>query len=54
MAQPSIQTGRLEFTNETVSQMETILGFFDGLMRGQGGEFPLKEYTTGHYKRGVE
>ena len=54
MAQPSIQTGRLEFTNETVSQMEAILGFFDGLMRGQGGEFPLKEYTTGHYKRGVE
>lgn len=54
MAQPSIQTGRLEFTNETVPQMEAVLGFFDGMMRGQGGEFPLKEYTTGHYKRGVE
>mgnify|MGYP000010887733 FL=1 len=64
MEQPSVLSGRLEFTDEPVSQMEDILDYFHGRMSAQKGnlpqeehapgEFPLKEYTTGHYKRGVE
>lgn len=64
MEQPSVLSGRLEFTDETVSQMEDVLDYFHGRMSAQKGnlpqeehapgEFPLKEYTTGHYKRGVE
>lgn len=54
MAQPSIQSGRLEFTDEPVAQMEGILNVYQELFKGKKTEFPLKEYTTGHYKRGVE
>ena len=54
MAQPSILSGRLEFTDESASQMERILMGYQQLLAGKKAEFPLKEYTTGHYKRGVE
>ena len=41
---------RLQFTVETAEETERILSFY---LKGQG-EFPVKEYTTGHEKRGVE
>lgn len=41
---------RLQFTMETAEETERILSFY---LKGQG-EFPVKEYTTGHEKRGVE
>lgn len=41
---------RLQFTTESADITAKILDFF---INGKG-EFPVKEYTTGHEKRGVE
>lgn len=41
---------RLDFLRETKSQIEKILDYYFG----KNTEFPIAEYTTGHYKRGVE
>lgn len=41
---------RLDFLWETESQIEKILDYYFG----KNTEFPITEYTTGHYKRGVE
>lgn len=46
---------RLDFTNEPPKQMEAILMYFDhkGMDSGYAAEFPLKEYTQGHFKEGA-
>jgi putative protease len=44
---------RLDFTTETAAETDRIIGLFAGLMEGADGP-PIKEYTTGHFKRGVE
>ncbi|MDE5933854.1 MAG: DUF3656 domain-containing protein, partial [Lachnospiraceae bacterium] len=41
---------RLDFIQETGSQVEQIMDYYFGHKRS----FPVIEYTTGHYKRGVE
>ncbi len=41
---------RLDFTKESEEMIQKILGFYQKKEK----EFPIKEYTTGHYKRGVE
>lgn len=41
---------RLDFIWETENQVEKILDHYFG----KNTEFPVTEYTTGHYKRGVE
>ena len=41
---------RLQFTVETAEETEQILSYY----LDKQGEFPVKEYTTGHEKRGVE
>ena len=45
---------RLAFTVETGQETEEVLGFFDGLLRGERPAVPYREYTRGHEKRGVE
>lgn len=54
MSQSRIRRGRLEFTDESAVQMEAVLNFYNELIQGRKGELPFKEYTTGHFKRGVE
>ena len=41
---------RIQFTTESVGEAEKILDYF----LVSRGEFPVKDYTTGHEKRGVE
>lgn len=41
---------RIQFTTESAQQTEAVLAYF---VKGIG-DFPIKEYTTGHEKRGVE
>lgn len=44
-----IRAVRLDFTNESVSEVENIIRFYAA---GEGE--PPKAYTTGHYKKGVQ
>lgn len=41
---------RLDFVWESKEQVEGILDYYTG----KSGVFPVSDYTTGHYKRGVE
>lgn len=41
---------RLDFVPETGEQAEKILDFYTG----KSDTFPITEYTTGHYKRGID
>lgn len=49
---------RINFTIEDENDTKEILKYFCGIQGDKGGgmigEFPYKEYTTGHEKRGVE
>lgn len=46
---------RLDFTLEDAAQTEQILDYYGKAVTGDYTQpFPVKEYTTGHYKRGVE
>ncbi len=45
---------RLDFTTEDQSETGRIIEYFKRLSTGQYDEPFYKEYTTGHYKRGVE
>ena len=46
---------RLEFSNENRDVTEEILHYFERKIRGKeyAAEFPLKEYTQGHFKEGA-
>ncbi len=46
---------RLAFTMETEEQMKEILdAFADHFLHGKDGKDPCKDFTRGHFKRGVE
>lgn len=49
---------RLDFSIEDREQTNAIIAYYLGLVSGRRAgtecEFPLKEFTNGHYKRGVE
>lgn len=45
---------KLAFTTENAQETERILRFYDEINQGKTPEFPLKEYTTAHEKRGVQ
>lgn len=45
--------GRLDFTVEDRKETEAVIKYFKGLLKQYKEPF-YKEYTTGHYKRGVE
>lgn len=51
-----ISSIRLEFTNEDAKTTQHILKFYEQRLSGVEGDnyFKQGEYTTGHYKRGVE
>lgn len=53
---PKINAFRLDFTNETERETTDILFFFESLLTEPGPypAPPYREYTTGHFKRGVE
>lgn len=44
-----IRAIRLDFTDESAKQTQELIAFFNG----QGGQAPA-QYTTGHYKKGVQ
>ena len=45
---------RLQFTTETGQQTGQLLDYFLDSQDTSGDAFPMKEFTTGHEKRGVE
>jgi putative protease len=47
---------RLDFSIENEAQTEAVLDFYTSFIikRESSGEFPFKDFTNGHYKRGVE
>ncbi len=46
---------RLSFTMETPGQIKKVLkGYGDYFLREQEGTMPCKDFTRGHFKRGVE
>lgn len=45
---------RLDFTTETAQELIHITQFFEQSLQKQEPKIPYEEYTTGHYKRGVE
>ncbi len=45
---------RLDFTTENGSQTGQILAYFNELASGKMAEPDYKQYTTGHFKRGVD
>ncbi len=50
-----IHTFRLDFTDEIGNDVDRVISYFKGLADGQQRtEPPYKEYTKGHWKRGVE
>lgn len=44
---------RLDFSIEDKAQTKAVIGYYAGSMTEDKG-FPCKEFTNGHYKRGVE
>ena len=52
----SVEKGkyRLDFTTENAQETGKILEYFCHIYKGNEGNPPYKEYTTGHEKRGVE
>ena len=51
---PELLNCRLDFTTEDREETGKIIDYFKGLSTGRFKEPPYKEYTAGHYKRGVE
>ena len=49
-----VAAGRLDFTTETAKETERILAYFTALARGENRQPFYQDFTTGHYKRGVE
>lgn len=45
---------RLIFTTESAAEMNTVIAYFAGRKAGDNPPLPYTDYTTGHYKRGVE
>jgi putative protease len=47
---------RLDFSMENESQTAKVINFYEGLIdnKNDKGEIPFKDFTNGHYKRGVE
>jgi putative protease len=47
---------RLDFSMENERQTAEVISFYEGLIgdRNDKGEIPFKDFTNGHYKRGVE
>ncbi len=45
---------RLDFTLETAKQTRAVLEFYLKKSKGMDADFIWKDYTNGHYKRGVE
>ena len=45
---------RLLFTTESGAETEDIITYFDKMREGTPVSLPYREYTNGHYKRGVE
>lgn len=49
---------RLDFSIEDKEQTKAVIAFYLGLIEDRKPDmvydFPLKEFTNGHYKRGVE
>ena len=49
-----VSVGRLDFTTETAGETEKVLSYFTALVRGEKRQLFYQDFTTGHYKRGVE
>ena len=50
-----ISNVRLAFTVETAKETEKVLDAFSrGFLEGEESEEPVKDFTRGHFKRGVE
>lgn len=49
-----VAVGRLDFTTETAEETEKIFSYFTALVRGESRQPFYQDFTTGHYKRGVE
>lgn len=49
-----IHTFRLDFTTENGNDVDRIIRYFKGILRGEVMPPPYEEYTKGHFKRGVE
>ena len=45
---------RLDFTTEDCQETETVLKYFQDLLKNGTGELPYQSYTKGHLQRGVE
>jgi putative protease len=47
---------RLDFSIESDTQTREVLSFYKSLIFGRENNFevPFKDFTNGHYKRGVE
>ena len=54
LAEAGISSFRLDFTTENGNETEKIIRFWQGLIQGQSGNPPYREYTKGHLHRGAE
>lgn len=46
---------RLDFTMETIDEMKQVINtFMDSYLHGRKQSLELSDYTTGHFKRGIE
>lgn len=45
---------KLNFTNESVNVTDSVIDYFGKLLNSEDVEIPYKEFTNGHFKRGVE
>jgi len=54
LAEVGISSFRLDFTTENGNETEKIIRFWQGLIQGQSGNPPYREYTKGHLHRGAE
>ena len=49
-----MQNYRIDFTTENSKETSAVIRYFKGLAEGRSMEPVYSQYTTGHYKRGVE
>jgi putative protease len=49
-----ISSYRLDFTTETGPEAKRTIMYFADLLKGRESERPYQDYTTGHFKRGVQ
>ncbi len=50
----NMQNYRIDFTTENSKETSAVIRYFKGLAEGRSMEPVYSQYTTGHYKRGVE